>query len=370
MRLINVVQLQGHLFFGNATLLAEEIEKLLSSRTASEEQQGQSPAPIRFLILDFTLVVAIDSSAAETVSKLFSICQRFGVGLCYSRGSADGFPCGFPLSQRLRAMVPEQGSGPFSEGEAAEGEGDGDVELSGGHRGRPCCEIQLCCSRCGASAFSTDTSSDGVEGRTRSPSSAQSTCLSCGEQRRHYYSNCLFLSDNLDEGLAWCEDMLLLDAALTSSPSFPSLTHASSSEPLPPIHLQQVHRLSGGGAGVTATLLRLFSFFETMDVQTGTVLWRQGDPSDRAVLLVRGRLQNELEDEAGTTESILPGHLVGEFGLLRDQLRQGTLRVSTASQLLVLTQQRFEEMEAKDSQAALLLAKISMVRPAVSSLSS
>ena len=57
---------------------------------------------VRFLVLDFTLVVAIDSSAAETILKLFALCRRAQVGVCYSRGSAEGFPCCFPLSQRLR----------------------------------------------------------------------------------------------------------------------------------------------------------------------------------------------------------------------------------------------------------------------------
>ena len=57
---------------------------------------------VRFLILDFTLVVAIDSSAAETILKLLALCRRARVGVCYSRGSAEGFPCSFPLSQRLQ----------------------------------------------------------------------------------------------------------------------------------------------------------------------------------------------------------------------------------------------------------------------------
>ena len=51
----------GQLFFGNATLFASELEKFLGDC---------DPLDVLYIILDFTLVLAIDSSAAETVSIL------------------------------------------------------------------------------------------------------------------------------------------------------------------------------------------------------------------------------------------------------------------------------------------------------------
>ena len=50
-------------------------------------------------------------------------------------------------------------------------------------------------------------------------------------------------------------------------------------------------------------LLALLSFFHTESAPAGRRLWRQGDPSDCALLLVSGSLRFELEDEAGTTET-------------------------------------------------------------------
>ena len=51
----------GQLFFGNATLFASELEKFLGDC---------DPLDVLYIILDFTLVLAIDSSAAETVSSI------------------------------------------------------------------------------------------------------------------------------------------------------------------------------------------------------------------------------------------------------------------------------------------------------------
>eukprot|EP01034_Spumella_vulgaris_P030351 gene30351-37553_t len=64
------VQLQGHLFFGNATILSGQIDKMLHDSATQNHD-------IWFVVLDFTLVVAIDSSACETISKLYNICRKY-----------------------------------------------------------------------------------------------------------------------------------------------------------------------------------------------------------------------------------------------------------------------------------------------------
>eukprot|EP00457_Paulinella_chromatophora_P001870 gb/GEZN01001872.1/.p1 GENE.gb/GEZN01001872.1/~~gb/GEZN01001872.1/.p1 ORF type:complete len:875 (+),score=80.42 gb/GEZN01001872.1/:73-2697(+) len=89
---ILVVQLHGNLFFGNAPKMTQTVLELLQTRTVS------------VLLLDFTLVVAIDSSAAETIAKLYKQTQSQGVKLCFARGSAAGFPCAVGLSDRLLSI--------------------------------------------------------------------------------------------------------------------------------------------------------------------------------------------------------------------------------------------------------------------------
>lgn len=53
---IYVIQLQGHIFFGNSTILKESVEGLLVEKSKC----GDSPIVV---ILDFTQVLAIDSSS-------------------------------------------------------------------------------------------------------------------------------------------------------------------------------------------------------------------------------------------------------------------------------------------------------------------
>mmetsp|Transcript_14436 Transcript_14436/g.19798 ORF Transcript_14436/g.19798 Transcript_14436/m.19798 type:complete len:721 (+) Transcript_14436:603-2765(+) len=308
-RLIQVVQLQGHLFFGNATLLTAQVDSLLTASLGEDS--------LRFLLLDFTLVMAIDSSAAESLAKLFASCHRRGVGVCYCRGSREGFPCSFPLSERLQSLV-DEGPG-------------GDLEMAALHS---------CCTRCGARSLAADRLS----------------CLACGEPRGMGGSRSICLADTLDEGLAWCEDMLLLQ----HYDSHGYRDAAGDGEPLP-LHLQQMHRLCGGSEEAARDLAPLLTYFTPQRLSAGQVLWRQGEASDRAALLVSGRLQFELEEEDGTTEAILPGHLVGEFGLISGQARLGTLRCAgDGADVLLLDQEAFQRMQEQQPRLAFLLAKICM----------
>jgi hypothetical protein len=334
--------MQGNIFFGNATLLAAEMEKLLL-QPLNEDQ-------VWFVILDFTLVVGIDSSAAETILKIFKLCRRCNVRLCYCAGAETGFPCAFPLSKNIDALNAET------------------VALKLGS-----------CVRCGVScAFFT-------EGR----------CVACGKKDNFTRPKWVCAASSLDSALRWCEDVILSEAQSGTRPGcvYGSCTHhlplgadtgtnsgtnatllttASADaivEPSPAVSPRTLARSSGGtfgrkglpGTQDTAThgqhshahtetcltpigadvpvhlhqiynlsrneprqrVEQLMAYFATDGVDAGTLLWAQGTPSDRAVLLVSGRLQHTLEDEANTMETVYPGHLVGEYGLLNQQLRSG-----------------------------------------------
>eukprot|EP00978_Attheya_sp_CCMP212_P029676 scaffold106170_cov49-Attheya_sp.AAC.1 len=66
---ILVIQLQGHLFFGNMAHLTESIHQIMSRKL------GTMAEPM-CVILDFSLVLGIDSSAAQTMSKLKNVMQK------------------------------------------------------------------------------------------------------------------------------------------------------------------------------------------------------------------------------------------------------------------------------------------------------
>ena len=88
-----------------------------------------------------------------------------------------------------------------------------------------------------------------------------------------------------------------------------------------PVYLHQIYHLCRHEP--RQKIERLMSYFVSDYVDRGSVLWVQGSASDRACLLVTGRLQHLLEDEANTVEVVYPGHLVGEYGLLNQQIRSG-----------------------------------------------
>ena len=63
--------------------------------------------------MDFTLVLGIDSSAAQSIIKLRdSLTNQFGIKLCiFVHGSTDGFPCEINLSELLNSPMPNDGRG-------------------------------------------------------------------------------------------------------------------------------------------------------------------------------------------------------------------------------------------------------------------
>ena len=333
-RHIVAIQLQGNIFFGNATLLAAEVEKLLLQSLPADH--------VWFIVLDFTLVVGIDSSAAETILKIYKLCKRCNVRLCYCAGAETGFPSFFPLSEHIDALDQEM------------------IEVKPGS-----------CARCGAS-FTFDC---GV-------------CTACGRKETFSRRKWVCSASSLDKALCWCEDIILAEAASGArhgcvygsadaplpapavTPRTLARAHAMNISPIKglcvtqitadiPMHLHQIYSLSHNEP--RQKIEKLLSYFSPDYVDRGTVLWTQGAHSDRAVVVVSGKLQHLLEEEAETVELVYPGHLVGEYGLLNQQIRSGTLTAIEDCHLLVLHEDSFELMQRNDPYLALVFSRICMV---------
>ncbi len=99
---ILVVQLQGHLFFGNMAYFTEQIHNLLITRSSEKGTslgEGISTIPESdmltpcVLILDCSLVIGIDSSAAQAIVKLRDIIlNQYRIQMCiFVTGSSEGF---------------------------------------------------------------------------------------------------------------------------------------------------------------------------------------------------------------------------------------------------------------------------------------
>ena len=251
-RHIIAIQLQGHLFFGNATILAAEVERIIRHSVVVFGRND-----IWFVILDFTLVVGIDSSAAETILKIFKYCRRNKIRLCYSAGSENGFPCMFPLSESIDNCLDQE-----------------KVYIEPEH-----------CMHCGSSYNSSNSynnsnsyNSYGIgRGCTR-------TCQLCGVTDDHCRPKWVYHSANLDAALAWCEDIIIYEHKVETTAhankqqqqalSFVSIT----SSDIPP-YLHQIYIFLSNEP--KDKIDKLLSYFVRTHIDQGTVLWMQGETSER-----------------------------------------------------------------------------------------
>jgi sulfate permease, SulP family len=106
------------------------------------------------------------------------------------------------------------------------------------------------------------------------------------------------------------------------------------------------------------TVEKLLSYFTREVYNKGDVLWKQGSKSDCAKLLVSGDLLASLENEAGTTETISIGSMIGESGLVENCNRNSTVNVLDDSILYSLSRDSWEDMKEKDAKCAHLMYAI------------
>jgi sulfate permease, SulP family len=88
---LHIFVLQGFLFFGTSSRLLEEIRAVL---------EDPARAPVRFLLLDFHRVDALDTSAANSFAKLMQVCAKSDISLILTGCSAK-------VAQRLRNLGEE-----------------------------------------------------------------------------------------------------------------------------------------------------------------------------------------------------------------------------------------------------------------------
>ena len=86
---LQIFVLQGFLFFGTANRLLDDIRVQLENR---------KPIKIKYLILDFHRVDALDTSAANSFAKLMQICTRDTIELVFTGCSQD-------VSRRLTNLI-------------------------------------------------------------------------------------------------------------------------------------------------------------------------------------------------------------------------------------------------------------------------
>lgn len=277
------------------------------------------------VIVDFTLVVGMDSSAAHAVAKLKKIIHRlFGVEMSiFVTGSGrGGFPCEYALTEALCPEAAEQ----IEDAGIDWNDMSPDEALE-----QP--EVRRQSSKSGVNRGSISVSPG-------TASVAASQLLS----RRTNGQVC----ESLDEALRFAEDILIAREK-------PSLVHSESSSGIPidiwdlariemSLQEEQYHAkkylkelfsstdvMSNDAIEANAELL--LSFMERKEYRKDDTLWEQGDDSDCAQLLVVGELLSIIED-TGASESVKFGNMVGELGLVHEAKRLTTLVCSSEKAVL------------------------------------
>lgn len=97
---------------------------------------------------------------------------------------------------------------------------------------------------------------------------------------------------------------------------------------------------------------QFFSYFTRETYKKGDVLWRQGSTSDSAKLLVTGGLIASLENEAGTTETISIGSMIGESGLVDNTNRNSSVHATEDAVVYSLSRDSWDVMKDKDPKCA------------------
>lgn len=115
------------------------------------------------------------------------------------------------------------------------------------------------------------------------------------------------------------------------------------------------------GALEERALHELQAALEWRRLSGGDVLCRKGDPGDALFIVVSGLLRTFAEDDAGVMRSVgevTRGETVGEVGLLTGAPRSATVIAVRDSDVVRLSQERFEQLIDRHPRAMLEIARI------------
>jgi SulP family sulfate permease len=307
---ILVVQLQGHLFFGNMATFTEQMHNLLITRSSDK---GTSPSgmsiipesdtlPPCVLILDFSLVIGIDSSAAQAIVKLRDIIlNQYKVQMCiFVTGSPEGFPTEYKLRDQLstESRTVEDDMPPNEDTAlVAKGIPNGEEQKASNFTGSRVCN----------SLDQALIDAENVMICRQNPSLLDEESSLFPPPLKIHGGN-LSLVDEREQCVAIMKDMCPVN-----------MDHSDANT--------------------------LCSLFEREVYKRNDFVWKQNDPSDSVKLLIIGQLIAELENEAGTTEIIPKRSIIGELGLVNGNPRMSSVRCTSSEAVLYsLSRTKFDKL--------------------------
>uniref|UniRef100_A0A7R9ZRL1 Cyclic nucleotide-binding domain-containing protein n=1 Tax=Craspedostauros australis TaxID=1486917 RepID=A0A7R9ZRL1_9STRA len=359
---ILIFQLNGHLFFGNVAQMTDTIKETLT------EQKKTDEIPL-IVIIDFTLVVGMDSSAAHAVHKLKKIIHRlFLVEVCIFVTGTDrgGFPCEYALTQALNM---ESGIAP----PAPELDDGVDWNDIGGHQQHDQPQPQNHHSNSDANA-NDDVSTSGFGGRVRRGSISVAPDTASMLATRKLMRHCTgCVCESLDEALIFAEDVLVLrvDDNIENGGSVygPKGSRQPPEDPisfsLSPDDELDLARWALSDLFVnidkhhaSVAVETMLSIFERKEYRKDEMLWEEDDSSSNALFLVTGTLLAYLKGTT-TSEIVYRGNFVGELGLVNGTNRLASLRcLSEKAVVYVIDKAAWERLKRDNVKVAAMFNDI------------
>ena len=293
------------LFFGNVAQLSDTIRAVLKEK----KEMGLSPIVV---IIDFTLVVGMDSSAAHAVAKLKKVIHRLfhvEVSMFVTGSGRGGFPCEFALSE---ALAPPEAT------ERYDDEEDGGIDWNDMVAATPTNDLER------QSSASSKVTRGSISVSPGTPSMVATKALtSIGMTNR--------VCESLDDALKFAEDMLI-------ARKNPDLGRDSTSMEFDEEYRHSMNMTTNEERFLARKYMRgllpeseatddaieiLLSLMKREEYNREQVLWEQGSDSDSAKLLITGELIAIINDTRAS-EVVRRGNMVGELGLV-----QGTKRLTS-----------------------------------------
>mmetsp|Transcript_1591 Transcript_1591/g.2279 ORF Transcript_1591/g.2279 Transcript_1591/m.2279 type:complete len:936 (+) Transcript_1591:167-2974(+) len=321
---ILLIQLQGHLFFGNLSKLTESICTIIREH---ESKHGK----VWILILDFSLVLGIDGSVAMGMSKIKDMIHGdYDVSLCvYVTGEKrnKSFPCAYKLADDLVGQ---------------------DSNLYDETMGRTLDDNKSYHSLDQSTLHRMDEAID-ILLHERMFLTADQICHSLNEALK-FAEDTLIARSNRN----LCDDLISqikLPIRKINDPVTIQKEVSILEKMLNNLLLEEYYSYA----------LPLISNLEREVYKENDVIWEAGSTSDSAKFVVRGVLVGIQDEERGISEEIESGQIIGEAALVQNSNRTSAVKcLSEVAVLYSLSRKSYQRLLQQSPKIAMCIQIIAI----------
>ncbi|TFK22839.1 hypothetical protein FA15DRAFT_671086 [Coprinopsis marcescibilis] len=295
-----ILRLQGFLFFGTITYVEEAIRELVSGPSYQKN-------PVRFLVMDFTMVAGVDMSSAEALVRVQRLLSAKHVTLVL---------CGFEVSSPIGKSLESVGL-----------LGADHVELFATFN-----DAMEWTENCYLRAW---YNSQKLE---MTPASSLPMPSRREAIEYHHPFGGSFVRSPRRTHIRDAGDRTIATELIAEQ------EHCYTTEPLNTV----IKAFSSYGTVDVQLFSPIVHYFERLPVPAGHVLWKQGEPSDGLYILESGilravyRFANSAQD---FEESMVAGTVAGELSALADSPRNCTVTVEHAAVLWKLNKSNLQRLQ-------------------------